>query len=260
MPVFPPQPIGRYEIKLPPSSLFVPAGNYGRGPRDDNETLPMTDTRSNGGRRHLAFTRKGASWRRMLLCQPPVMRVARVELRPEAIWKRVDFSAMTTGGLRMGVLFDEVFTMNWAPRRSCYGSRCPYSCHGVPAMVLWRVPGAQVGEGEKVVLRDASGEKYCQAPRKVPGWVGEVDLVVGENWREWTNRMAMPCVHPVGRDGMPERCFLSQQEYWDSPHTDWRRKSLAKPAGGRGTKFMYQCQEYKPGGLLSLPPVASRRK
>lgn len=255
MPVLPPQPHSLYQAPLHPSTLFIPAGNYGRGPRDDNEILPMTDVRFDG-RRNLSFTRKGASWRRMLLSQPPAVRVARVELKPDVIWKMVDLSG--EGGLRMGVLFDEVFTMNWAPRRSCFGSRCPYSCHGVPAMVLWRVPGARVEEGEEVVVRDASGERYCE---EVPGWVGDVDLVVGENWREWTNRGAMPCLHPLPtKDGLPRRCFLSQQEYWDSAHSDWRHRTFRKPAGGRGTKFMYQCQEYKPGGPLSPPPVTTWRK
>lgn len=259
MPVLPPQqPNGLAGTPPHPSTLFIPAGSYGRGPRDDgNEILPMTDVRFDGGRRNLAFTRKGASWRRMLVCQPPAMRVARVELRPEVVWKMVDFSGGGGGGLRMGVLFDEVFTMNWAPRRSCYGARCSYGCHGVPAMVLWRVPGRGVGEGEEVVVRDASGGKYCE---EVPGWVGEVDLVVGENWREWTDRRAMPCVHPLpARDGLPRTCFLSQQEYWDSAH-NWTHKTFRKPAGTGGTRYMYQCQEYKPGGPLSLPPVTTRRK
>ncbi|KAK1831545.1 hypothetical protein QBC39DRAFT_434056 [Podospora conica] len=241
MPVFTAPVIGVYDIRLPPSSLFVPAGNYGRGAVEENEMLPMTDIRYDG-RRHLAFTRRGASWRRMLLCQPPAMRVARVETWPE-YWKMVDFSA--TGGLRMGVLFDEVFTMNWAPRRSCYGSRCRFSCHGVPAMVLWRVPGSRLGEGEELVLRDASGEPYCEG---VPGWVAEVDLVVGENWREFQNRRAMPCVHPAPRDGMPPRCFLSQQEYWDSAHADWRCKSRWKPVGGKD--YLLLCDED--------PTIASR--
>lgn len=258
MPVLPPQPNGLAGTPPHPSTLFIPAGSYGRGPRDDrNEILPMTDVRFDGGRRNLAFTRKGASWRRMLVCQPPAMRVARVELRPEVVWKMVDFSGGGGGGLRMGVLFDEVFTMNWAPRRSCYGARCSYGCHGVPAMVLWRVPGRGVGEGEEVVVRDASGGKYCE---EVPGWVGEVDLVVGENWREWTDRRAMPCVHPLpARDGLPRTCFLSQQEYCDSAH-NWTHKTFRKPAGAGGTRYMYQCQEYKPGGPLSLPPVTTRRK
>lgn len=63
MPVLPPQqPNGLAGTPPHPSTLFIPAGSYGRGPRDDgNEILPMTDVRFDGGRRNLAFTRKGAS-------------------------------------------------------------------------------------------------------------------------------------------------------------------------------------------------------
>jgi hypothetical protein len=39
--------------------------------------LPMADVR-NGGARRYAFTRKGASWRSMLVSQPPPVRIARL--------------------------------------------------------------------------------------------------------------------------------------------------------------------------------------
>ena len=54
---------------------------------------------------------------------------------------------------------------------------------------------------------------------------------------------------------MPSKCFLSQQNYAQTAHASWRYKSYVKPVGGQGTKFLYQCQEYKPGGPLSLPPA-----
>ena len=39
--------------------------------------LPIADI-CNGGTRHYAFTHKGASWRRMLVAQPQLVRVARI--------------------------------------------------------------------------------------------------------------------------------------------------------------------------------------
>lgn len=74
------------------------------GPRDLVAAgLAIADMRD-GRRRHRAFVRKGASWRRMLGCQPPVTRV------------RYKYSGdgsrdihVEGAGLRMGPLYDLVF-------------------------------------------------------------------------------------------------------------------------------------------------------
>ncbi|OBS24525.1 hypothetical protein FPOA_05066 [Fusarium poae] len=66
-----------------------------------------------GGRKvHKAFIRRGASWRKMLVAQPPITSVGymhRVVNRTRE-WRLLSFPA----GLRMGELYDMVFQAIWS--------------------------------------------------------------------------------------------------------------------------------------------------
>ncbi|KAL3601442.1 hypothetical protein FPOAC2_05701 [Fusarium poae] len=77
-------------------------------------TVPgMSIANMKGGRKvHKAFIRRGASWRKMLVAQPPITSVGymhRVVNRTRE-WRLLSFPA----GLRMGELYDMVFQAIWS--------------------------------------------------------------------------------------------------------------------------------------------------
>jgi len=86
-----------------------------------------------------AFTRGAASWQRMLVSQPPPVRIARVHRHERAgneklLWKMVE----VPGGLTMGDLFDEVWTINWtcSVPPEWHGCKpCNTKHHGAPAHI-----------------------------------------------------------------------------------------------------------------------------
>lgn len=107
--------------RLPPCAGFLEA--YVPGPCGKSDYLPIADMRYRM-KRHKAFVRRGASWRRMLVSKPGVMVVGRVvgasEDREE--WGRgrtggclVEFEK-GGGGLRMGEFYDAVFDVSWRGR------------------------------------------------------------------------------------------------------------------------------------------------
>ncbi|KAK0719381.1 hypothetical protein B0H67DRAFT_642741 [Lasiosphaeris hirsuta] len=100
---------------------------------DNLDSLDFTNV-SNGKRRHLAFVRAGASWRKMLVSQPPPVRVARIDLRdsnpPPSSDKLYRYTEIP-GGLRMGELWDAVYSTMWGGKKIDYS--LPY------ANVGWRV-------------------------------------------------------------------------------------------------------------------------
>lgn len=110
LPAFPhffPAPKSISGPDLPP---FLPAQGNGF-PLGACMRLPMTDMRD-GRARHLAFTRRGASWRRMVVASPAPRRVGRAvdvragwQQRGEPAWEVVEVE----GGVRMGELFDAFF-------------------------------------------------------------------------------------------------------------------------------------------------------
>jgi hypothetical protein len=198
-------------------------------------------------RAHLAFVRKGASWRRMLLSQPPVTKVARVGsvrgLRRDPENKRghlVDFPQ----GLRMGEFFDAVFAVNWE-----WDGPCPCGPDGAPvapfgAWVAWRRTEGMV---YKAYMRDSHGGMVlvgvsglaaaaaapdaaaADADADDPGaWLAEADLVIGEHDEDTTLYPGDLCTsHGWGN------CLLRP----------W-------------SKLTFLCEEYEPRGRLWLPRSA----
>ncbi|KAK0638568.1 hypothetical protein B0T16DRAFT_227119 [Cercophora newfieldiana] len=225
-------------LGIVPSGVgFVTAGEHNAGNwPDPDEIFPMTDTRFHGELR--------------------VVERSDAEALP---WKMVEFP----GGLRMGELFDEVFTMNWSRNRGCAAGGCEYSCHGDAAHIAWRVPVEMVTARPSPMqwyrTRWGSDPVPAAPTRGVrqPDWLAGADLVLGEDW--WYEQKTR-CSHPDWKDGMGPRCFLWQQGYWnDSPHTSWKRRRRWHPVGGRGMKWLFRCKDYKPRGPLSLPPLDGKR-
>lgn len=186
---------------------------------------------------HHACARRGASWRRMLLSDPPVTVVGRVgsdvDLRPGGEpWRRKGFLVVIPEGLRMGEFYDAVFDVNWrgAPAVKAGGWWTWKAARG--AWVAWRGTRAMGGcrhrEGEAVVGGTGDGV----------GWLAGADLVLGEyDWQEgdgWVD-----CAdHVMGRLG--RLCFQTQE--------CWSRKD----------KRVYQCEEYRARERLWLPPAPRR--
>ncbi|KAH8662532.1 hypothetical protein BX600DRAFT_320746 [Xylariales sp. PMI_506] len=122
-------PIAFAGIPVPAPTAGLQRGNTSRGHRADGVLgtrewmevreekgwglqLPIGDMRD-GRRRHLAFTRQGASWRRMLLAKPAPRRIDIMRPKPWVDGSRSRVVAAPEGGLRMGQLYDIVFDMVW---------------------------------------------------------------------------------------------------------------------------------------------------
>ncbi|KAK5659418.1 hypothetical protein OQA88_619 [Cercophora sp. LCS_1] len=246
---------------IPPDAGFVSAGEHNVGNTvDPNEIFLMTDTRLNG-KRNLAFIRSNASWRRMLVSQPLPRKVVRVDRgigtpNKEVSWKLVDFP----DGLRMGELFDEIFTINWSRNRLCAAGSCRVSCFGEPAHIAWRVPMDMVKPGERTWWSMWwEGPPKAISDKPPPEWLTKADLVLGE---DMGYNDKSDCRHPDNwEDGMGFRCFLWQHgDRPGSAHLYWRKRASKRLVGGKGMKWLFQCNDYNPGGPLSLPPMESREK
>lgn len=76
---------------------------------EDFKTLPLADMRQ-GRKRHQAFTRAGASWRSMLVSQPPPRELALIQwkLTADGATRLGPTVARIQGPLRMGQLYDVV--------------------------------------------------------------------------------------------------------------------------------------------------------
>ncbi|KAK3987353.1 hypothetical protein QBC44DRAFT_360855 [Cladorrhinum sp. PSN332] len=78
-------------------------------------TLPGFRDMANKKKHHLALTRPDASWRRMLVSQPPPKRIGRVkEWGPDQVYRHWDRKMVDVkDGLRMGDLYDVVDAVLW---------------------------------------------------------------------------------------------------------------------------------------------------
>lgn len=201
----------------------------GLSARSPDADMRMTDVGEHRWR-HRAFTRAGASWRRMVLTQPPLRRIARAGMLTEEErghgplrdWygpdERRGRMVVFEEGLRMGPLLDEVWGITWG-RKGRWAEQ-PW------AYVTWKVPGLGVPEA----LLNAGSEVARR--RK---WVGEADLVVQErvslSLREWS------CDgHKPKREG---KCRL-------------RSGNVYMKRRWASMKWVYRCEEYTPDGPLSL--------
>lgn len=73
----------------------------------------------NGRKVHKAFIRRDASWRRMLVAQPPITSIGYMrKVNGDEDWKLLPFP----GGLRMGDLYDMVFQAIWSKVDEASGS------------------------------------------------------------------------------------------------------------------------------------------
>ncbi|KAJ4301979.1 hypothetical protein N0V88_002110 [Collariella sp. IMI 366227] len=166
------------------------------GEPDKRQWMGITDTRGDGRRRE-AFMRKGASWRRMLVSQPPPVVVGRmgsaldgfVPQRPsleDMRWlylepreemqlkgpakKREGFLVEVARGLRMGELYDAVVDVNWG-----YYKEFPagvYRNYG--AWVAWKgTKEMNSCECEYDGAHDVSTSPLA--------WLAAADLVIGEH-------------------------------------------------------------------------------
>lgn len=208
---FPHPSSGPSTTDLPP---FLPAQGNGR-PLGACMRLHMTDMRY-GRARHLAFTRRGTSWRRMVVAWPAPRRVARAldtragwQQRGEPAWEVVEVE----GGVRMGELFGAFFAVEV---RSGSG----WVAFGE---VAWGWPG---GGGVSPGL----------------GGLGRVDLVLTKagEWSLWLEKgqRAHVCWGPGKRAG-PRR----KREGWRGP----RQETFGS------SEWQYRCEEFDPTGCLAWP-------
>ena len=195
---------------------FVLAGTRGNVWR--TELLPMLDTRFRE-RRHRACARRCASWRRMLVSQPPPVTVARVGTMDESPEPPRRMAAIP-GGLRMGALYDEVFAVNWEGRARSEMGRLRW------AWIVWRAP-----EGTRPPrARGCWHRPEMHSAR----WYDSADLVIGETSRGSRDQERGCETHLELRKDKGGKCFLKHQ-------------SFAWTVGHKGTKWLYRCEDYEAG-------------
>jgi len=198
------------------------------------DMLPMADVR-NGGARHYAFTRKGASWRRMLVAQPPLVRIARlgdferVRVREaeenmedgkrtrvagripgrflEAVPKRM---VLLKEGLKMGDFLDELWGIE-------FGREYPVS-DGV-AWFAWRVEEPVRRESWRYPGSAEWAGEYVMPTTVVSKWADGADLVIGGYIPRPNDHVSdSPCSACLGDEGKlrGKRCkahLMQQQRY-----------------------------------------------
>ncbi|KAK4442026.1 hypothetical protein QBC34DRAFT_419354 [Podospora aff. communis PSN243] len=218
---------------------------------EKEKMLPIADIR-NGGVKHYAFTRKGASWRRMLVAQPPPVRVARLgdfakceifeglaplfggsgdvvtlDARvPDRVLDKVEKRMVVLeGGLRMGDLLDEMWTVEFG---RAYPSWEPV------AWCAWRVPEeVRTVEWAYAGLSTPWEGRYRMPVTRVGRWTDGADVVIG-------GFIPRPC--EMYSDTPCELCTGSEGKF-----TKRCKVHLMK-------QQRYRCQEYRAKGVLSLNP------
>ncbi|KAK0614517.1 hypothetical protein B0T14DRAFT_557751 [Immersiella caudata] len=220
---------------------------------EKEKMLPIADVR-NGGKRHYAFTRKGASWRRMLVAQPPPVRVARIgdfgkceiwegggdgefgsasgEVRrldarvPERVLKGVERRMVVLeGGLRMGDLLDELWTVEFGRG---------YPSWEAVAWCAWRVPEeVRTAEWAYAGFDTPWEGRYRMPVTGVGRWADGADVVIGG---------VVPRPSEMYSDGPCEACMGSEGKF-----TKRCKLHLMK-------QQRHRCQEYWAKGVLSLAP------
>jgi hypothetical protein len=223
---------------LPWDAGFVaPRGGGGAeesDPEPAEQRLSLVDMRDKRAPNE-AFVRRGASWRRMLVSQPPPVVVGRVgnsaDMERGEAGGRPGFLVdvgSEGGGLRMGELYDAVYAGNWNVW-GAHGGGGDGDDENFGLWVAWRVP-------REMASRPAE-------PPEVPdgwswssvAWLAAADLVIGEH--DWDSEDACPTCYYASE------CFLFQNK--------------------KAQRIRYRCEEYKPTNRLFLPrpprvPVGSR--
>ncbi|KAK3353755.1 hypothetical protein B0T25DRAFT_220624 [Lasiosphaeria hispida] len=210
-----------------------------------HNALAIADVRD-GRRLHDALTTSGASWRRMLVSQPPPVRVARV--------RGTEGSDMVDvpGGLRMGDLWDEVFTILWQA-----GDRKP---EVVPMVWIgWRVPermglpmslaGRVGGPGSWDAESEASddGSFHHEGDPSIPNGLSEA----AEKNDESSLAVVLPYDQWLGAADL----VIGDGEYYDSDSSDFYWEfypdsySVRDPVKAQRKKarseWVFRCKDYR---------------
>lgn len=213
---------------------------------------PILDARFGGGRRQ-AYARAGASWRRMLLADPPPRRVVRTSAvpgggrAPEVI-RVLDISP---GGeeLTMGEYYDAVCDVKFRRRDGSGEWGQVHGVHGAWAAWRWKV----------VIAGESGGTDAAEGAGSVAG----ADLVIGElgseMWWDWGRFETSGCQHwdgPKGRFCLlrPERDmalywsedYCARDRLWLGPPIAERPKAESQVHGDR-TEESWEDWEDEPG-------------
>ena len=158
--------------------------------------MPIADMKDNR-RRHLAFVREGASWRRMLVSQLPPRRIGFVfatkHFHPAApYYKSCDFHLPQ--GLRMGQLYDMIHKIIWGDGSPGRGDHWASICWDPPSdLPNWST----------------------QAP--VPSdWRNGLDLIICERWSPFLHSTRYP-EFPIPRKKVAGAVWMFQSEEFQ----DW---------------------------------------
>ncbi|KAK1759117.1 hypothetical protein QBC47DRAFT_371086 [Echria macrotheca] len=218
-------------------------------PTAPDSSLPIADVR-NGGFRHYAFTRKGASWRQMLVSQPPPVRVARlgdmdwVDIQSDHVrWSTEEMMLecriprrilqgvpkrmiKLEGGLRMGDLFDELWNIQFARE---------YALSEMYPWCAWRVPESLTTTFWQWVNYTNTGGSCRMPTTELAKWVDGADLVIGGI--------------------VPSPSWASGQELCWRCQGKWGEKVRGKRCKDHlAIQQRYRCQEHQARGPLSLAP------
>ncbi|GKU06861.1 f-box protein [Fusarium langsethiae] len=179
----------------------------------------MSITNMKDGRKiHKAFIRRGASWRRMLIAQPPITSMGYVSkvFSGRSDMMAGDWSSLSfPNGLRMGEFYDMVFQAIW----------------GKPDDVVGYV---NVEPGLNGFLDDTV-QHMLYKWEKLPAFLIESEPILFADGGCGKGRCACRCKLGSSRDG---RC---QYLMWEKKHI----------RACKGTRWMFECEEFEEKDYLS---------
>jgi hypothetical protein len=165
-----------------------------------------------GRRVHQAFIRRGASWRKMLVAQPPITSIGYVNrINRDADWRLLSFPE----GLRMGDLYDMVFQAVWSKVDEAERSACvDLPLHECQDYLLKR-------------MSDTCGE----AP--VLLFTSESRLFADQGCSQG-------------------RCICSSSSRRRDKGCYWQKMEKHNIRGCKSTRWMFECEEFEERDYLSL--------
>jgi hypothetical protein len=193
--------------------------------------LPVADMHD-GRRRHRAFVRAGASWRDMLVAQPPPRRVGCLRVQDGRFSSQlVDVAdGVEGGGLRMGLFFDMVCSAVWGAAAAAVAGAAAAGSTAPPERTEHRHHEVSVCWEPALVGQRESAGLSPEWTGTTPGfpswwmsgfpkaWVGAVDVVFVE------------VVRPPG---------------WSPPPALIIPKLPAKLRSGHNAAWMFRCEEFE---------------
>lgn len=160
----------------------------------------------NGRHRHAAFVREGASWRRMLVTQPPIERVAYIKSGPWNVTGKLEYPL----GLIMGQFYDLIFAMLWD--RTADGESV--------AWLGWRPPSDGNNNEPPPLSYSRAGDQLFRS--------SGAQLLIGEDFNLYGNVYCKYKHRPWNEDKCGEM------------HARYQRQRTRQ-----STKWMFQCEEYE---------------